>query len=285
MPELDAPDLNALAAAAAAALGAARDSEEFRTSSHRLAQFAEAIGDPAPAHRTGQVAPPTFAHIPVMQSMVEVIGHVTDGFALHGEHDYLFHAPIVPGQRLFSRSCLTGVRTNAAGLLLHITSDTRTHTGDAICTQVSTVLVTGRADPLSAGDGPPARPTGGTGARVRDTFAISPDLTLAYAEAARDYSAYCLDPEAAALLGFDAPIVHGMLTLSLAASAIVAGYAGGDARRLRRLGCRFSQPLFSRAGESLIVTRSMDGAGVVAFSATDGAGRAVLTRGYAEVSP
>lgn len=278
------PDLNALAAAAVAALATERDSEEFRTGSHRLAQFAAAIGDPVAVHRAGQVGTPTFAHIPVMQSMVEVIGRVTGAFALHGEHDYVFHTPIEPGQRLYSRSRLTGVRTNAAGLLLHITSDTATHQGVRVCTQISTVLVTGKADPVTAGDAPPARPVASGGAGVRDSHDISPALTLAYAEAARDYSAYCLDPEAAALLGFPAPIVHGMLTLSLAASAIVADFAAGNARRLRRLGCRFSQPLYSREGETLIVTRAMDPSGIVAFSATDGAGRAVLTRGYAEVT-
>lgn len=284
MPDLNGPDLNALAAAAIAALGAERDSEEFRTSSHRLAQFAAAIGDATPAHREGRVAVPTFAHIPVMQSMVEVMGRVTGDFALHGEHDYLFHAPIVPGQRLLSHSRLTGVRTNAAGLLMHITSRTQTHAGEAVCTQVSTVLVTGKADPVTAGDASPNRPVAAGGAQVHDTFAISPALTLAYAEAARDYSAYCLDPEAAALLGFPAPIVHGMLTLSLAASRIVADFAGGDARRLRRLGCRFSQPLYSREGERLQITRAMDESGIVAFSANDGTGRPVLTRGYAVVS-
>ena len=86
-------------------------------------------------------------------------------------------------------------------------------------------------------------------------------------------------------MGFGAPIVHGMLTLSLAASRIVADFAGGDATRLYRLGCRFSQPLYSRAGESLRITRAMDASGIVAFSATDGTGRPVLTRGYAEVRP
>lgn len=273
-------DLNALATAAVASLGATRSSEEFRTGSHRLAQFAAVVG----AGGDGQIAPPTFAHIPVMQSMVEVIGRVTSGFALHGEHDYLFHAPILPGQRLFSTSRLTGVRTNRAGLTLQITSDTATHDGTAVCTQVSTVLVTGTADPVSAGDAPPDRPVAAGGHPAADSIAISPALTLAYAEAARDYSAYCLDPEAAALLGFPAPIVHGMLTLSLCASRIVADLAGGDARRLRRLGCRFSQPLYSREGEHVRVTRAMDAGGIVAFSATDGAGRPVLTRGYAQVS-
>ncbi len=275
MPE----PLNNIAARAVAAIGTEIHSEEFRTSSHRLAQFAAAIGD-AP----GRVAPPTFAHIPVMQSMVEVIGRVTDAFALHGEHDYVFHAPIEPGQRLFSRSRLTGVRTNRAGLTLLITSDTETHLGQAICTQVSTVLVTGRADPVMAGGGPPPRPDAGPGTVQRAEMPISPARTLAYAEAARDYSSYCLNDADAAALGFPSPIVHGMLTLSLATTALVAVHAGGDSTRLRRLGCRFSYPLFSREGERLDLSHHADGMGLVAFAAADSTGRPVLTRGYAEVS-
>jgi acyl dehydratase len=278
MPE----DLNAIAARAVALLGTERDSEEFRTSSHRLAQFARAIGDDA--REDGRMAPPTFAHVPVMQSMVEVMGRVTPAFALHGEHDYRFHRPIEPGQRLFSRSRLTGVRTNRAGLLMHITSETATHQDQAVCTQVSTVLLTGRADAVSAGDAPPLPPDTGPGEDRREAFAISPALVEAYADAARDYSAYCLDPEAAAELGFAAPIVHGMLTLSLAATAILRAHAGRDSRRLRRLGCRFSQPLYSREGERLDVSHRAGAGGLVVFSATDGAGRPVLTRGYAEVS-
>lgn len=276
-------DLNTIAARAVGLLGTERDSEEFRTSSHRLAQFAKAIGDDA--REDGRIAPPTFAHVPVMQSMVEVMGRVTPAFAVHGEHDYRFHRPIEPGQRLYSRSRLTGVRTNRAGLLMHITSETATHQDQAVCTQVSTVLVTGRADAVSAGDAPPLPPEAGPGEEDhREAFAISPALVAAYADAARDYSAYCLDPEAAAELGFAAPIVHGMLTLSLAATAIVRAYSHGDSRRLRRLGCRFSQPLYSREGERLDVSHHSASGGQVVFSATDGAGRPVLTRGYAEVS-
>ena len=68
------------------------------------------------------------------------------------------------------------------------------------------------------------------------------------------------------------------------ASVGIADHAGGEARRLRRLGCRFSQPLYNRDGETLVITRAMDAGGIVAFSATDGTGRPVLTRGYAEVA-
>ena len=277
--------LDLAAQAAIAVFGTEVRSEEFRTSSHRLAQFAAALGGQADLFRVGQLAVPTFAHIPVMQSMVEVLGRVTGSLVMHGEHDFVFHRPITPGQRLHTVSRLTGVRSNAAGLLLIVRSETWLHTGDAICTQYSTCILPGRADPVAIGEAVPDRPQVSDGATRTYGFPISPSLTEAYAEAARDYSPYCLVTEDAQTAGFEAPIVYGMLSLSLAALSVVNEHAASDPARLRRLGCRFAQPLFSRAGETLFLTYHANAeAGLVGFAATDGAGRAIMTRGYAEVT-
>ena len=72
-------------------LGYERDSEEFRVNTARLAQFAAALDDTNPTHRSGKMAGPVFHHIPVMQSMVEVLTAATRAFALHGEHDFHSH--------------------------------------------------------------------------------------------------------------------------------------------------------------------------------------------------
>lgn len=281
-----AAPLDVLAERAVAALGLEIRSEEFRTATPRLAAFAAVTAETAEDVLAGRIAAPCFAHVPVMQSMVAVLTRLGAGFAMHGEHDFTFHAPVLPGQRLFSLSRLTGVRGTSAGLLLHITSETATDSGAQLCRQVSTCIVKGTVPRVTAGTAPdrprPADPAGGV---VAETHAISPERTLAYAEATRDYSAYCLNAEAAAAVGLPAPVVHGMFSLSLAARDIVARQAGGDPNRLRRLGCRFSQPLFSRAGESLAVSQWPGDAGLTGFSATDGRGRPVLTRGYAEVLP
>ena len=270
---------------AIAAIGTEIVSEEFRTSSHRLAQFAAATGAQSEVLLSGRVAVPTFAHVPVMQSMVEVLGRVTGALMLHGEHDFRFLNPIVPVQRLFSRSRLTGVRSNPAGLLLIVRSDTWQHHGDVVCTQYSTCILTGKAAPVAAGEAVPQRPQALAGAGDATSFDISPRLTEAYADAARDYSAYCLDPEFALAAGFPAPIVYGMLSLSLAAIAVIDTHASGDPTRLRRIGCRFAQPLYSRADERLVIEHAADPAGLIAFGASDGQGRTIMTRGYAEVMP
>ena len=96
-------------------LGYERDSEEFRVNTARLGQFAAALDDTNPAHLAGRIAGPVFHHIPVMQCMVEVLTAATRDFALHGEHDFHFHRPIEPGQRLLSRSRLIGLGATKAG--------------------------------------------------------------------------------------------------------------------------------------------------------------------------
>ncbi len=275
----------ALLDAAIAAIGTARASEPFRTGSARAAAFAAAVQDDGPAQAAGLVAPPTFAHVPVMQSMVEVIGAVTTAHVMHGEQDFVFHAPIVPKETLFTTSTLVGVKGSRAGVLLYLRSETRTDAGVPVCTQTATIICPGGVEARAAGEVPPALPEVPEGVAAETLFAIGPDVTLAYAEAARDYSPYTLDQAAAEAAGWPAPVVHGMLTLSLAASAVVRAHAGGDAARIARLGCRFPAPLWSRPGERLVVRHHGEGAGRVGFSATDSEGRTVLARGYAEVRP
>jgi acyl dehydratase len=265
-------------------VGLKRDSEEFRTNTRRLAQFAEAVGDTNPAHLGGSIASPVFNHVPVMQSMVEVLSRVTGGFILHGEHDFHFHRPMLPGQRLYSESELIGTGSSRAGALYFVRSRTRTHDGEDICTQFATCLVRAETG-IDSGIKPPPKPKiDRRGEPLSTRYDIPGDLTLKYADAARDYSPYTIDPDAAAANGLPAPIVHGMCTLALAARTVVDRLAGGDTRRLRRLGCRFSHPLYLVPGQEIRVSvwESPEEAG---FEARDRDGNAVVGNGFAEVVP
>jgi acyl dehydratase len=267
-----------------ARIGLSRDSEEFRTNTHRLAQFARAVDDTNPSHLAGEIAPPVFAHIPVMQSMVEVLRQITSEFILHGEHDFVFHTAIVPGQRLFTLSTLQGIRGTRAGTVFVIRSDTTTREGRPVCTQYSGCLLPGEARAEAAGEPAPDRPaierTSGRIAR----YPLSTDQTRRYGDAARDYSPYTIDPDAAARLGFPAPIVHGMCTLAFASRAIVDEHCGGDTARLKRFGCRFTNPLFLKAGQELRVEHWPGDSGLVGFEASDAEGTVVVKNGYAEVA-
>lgn len=266
-------------------VGISSSSEEFRTASHRLAQFARSFDDENPRHLAGEFATPVFSHIPVMQSMVDVLTMAMPDFVLHGEHDFIYHAPVSPGLRLFSKSTLVGVRGTRAGTAFIIRSDTVTHDDRPICTQYSTCLRRGEASTLVLGESPPARPVVERGGARIDRYTLTSDQTIRYAEAARDYSPYTIDSAAAAKEGYRAPIVHGMCTLSFAARAIVDGHCDGATPRMRRLGCRFAHPLFLEPGQVLEVEHWFASGGFVGFEARDGEGNVVIRNGYAEVSP
>jgi acyl dehydratase len=267
-----------------AIIGYSRDSEEFRTNTQRLGQFAEAVGDTNPEHRAGRIAAPVFHHVPVMQSMVEVLKTVSSGFLIHGEHDFVYHRPIVPGQRLFSQSSLVGIRNSSAGAVFLVRSETRTHDGKPICTQHATCLVHGQELPENLGENHPTKPEAPRhGSPQISTFPIDDRQTLRYAEAARDYSPYTLDRAAAKALGLPAAIVHGMCTLALIARSVVDGPCEGDVRRLRRLGCRFSHPLYIEPGQELRA-RLWQSPGAAAFEARDHNDHLVVKNGFAEVA-
>jgi acyl dehydratase len=267
-----------------AKVGATRDSEEFRVNSYRLAQFAAALGDENPRHLAGEAAPPVFAHIPVMQSMIELLRGTADGFLLHGEQDFHFHRPIVPGMRLKTLSRLQGLLNSKAGVQLVVRSETRDQEG-LVCVQFATCLVQGAKLERDLGEPAPAKPSEPDNASATEvTVALPDDQAARYAEAARDYSAYTLDQAAAEKAGFPAPILHGMCTLSLAARAVVDRSCGGDVSRLKRLGARFAHPLFLTGGQRL-TTRLRQAGSNVAFECSDATGNVVLKRGVAEVAP
>jgi acyl dehydratase len=267
-------------------------SEEFRVNTTRLAQFAAAINDTDARHREGSLAPPVFAAVPPMQATIETLHKVTTAFALHGEHDFWFHAPIRPGLRLYSSARLVGVHSTAAGASIVIKTDSRTDDGQVLNEQYFTALVAGETVDSDAGERAPehrvpesvtARP-----ALATLTFPIEPDQTRRYADAARDYSDYTMDAEAARAKGFEAPLVHGMLTLAIASRAVVAQACGGDSTRLSRLACRFSGPVYLTPDQALTVQvwalDQHDGRASHAFAARDSGGRLVLKHGVAEVA-
>jgi acyl dehydratase len=269
-------------------LGFERDSEEFRVNTARLAQFAAALNDTNPAHLAGRIAGPVFHHIPVMQSMVEVLTAATREFALHGEHDFHLHRPIEPGQRLFSRSRLIGLGATRAGTTLVIRSDTTTHDDRPVSTQYSTCLVTTVKSAVSVGEAAPARPdVARSGDPTVVRHEMTADQTHRYADAARDYSPYCLEKAAAERLGFPAPIAHGMCTIGIASRAIVDTVLQGDASRLVRLGARFSAPVLMVPGQALTtrlwIAPVAGGRRMVGFETLEMDGKVAIKNGFAEV--
>lgn len=78
-----------------------------------------------------------------------------------------------------------------------------------------------------------------------------------------DYNPLHIDPEIAAIAGFNRPILHGLCHYGMAGRALIAVLCGDDPSRLRRLDTRFTSPVYP--GEPLHLEIWNIGAGEASF--------------------
>jgi acyl dehydratase len=89
-----------------------------------------------------------------------------------------------------------------------------------------------------------------------------------------------VDPETAAVGGFERPILHGLATMGVAARALVHLACGGDPRRLSAMRLRFTAPVFPG---DVILTELWEEEGALRFRASVPArGVTVIDGGSAE---
>jgi acyl dehydratase len=78
-------------------IGNASEPQVFEVERGAIRRFADAIGDPEPAHRAGDVAPPTFP----TSFRVPVPGlNVDPSHFLHGGEEYQYERPLRPGDSI-----------------------------------------------------------------------------------------------------------------------------------------------------------------------------------------
>jgi acyl dehydratase len=273
------------------ALGVRVRSAPYRVEAAATIAYARATNDDNPAHVSGSVAPPLFAVVPALKTLVRAKRLATDAFTLHGEHDITFHRPIVPGMTLDVEARLVGVRETPAGTTLIIHGITRADDGLPVNEQYLVNIAHGRRLADDAGAAAPDHrlPDG-----LRDTaplacvsYDLDPDQTRRYAEASGDRDPYTFDVEEAKRRGLPGPIVHGLCTMAFVGRAVVAAGCAGDSRRLRRLAVRFSNLLMMTPGQRLVtaVWRAgrAGGRACYACEATDPAGTVVIRHGWAEI--
>ena len=97
---------------------------------------------------------------------------------------------------------------------------------------------------------------------------VSADIALNHANLYRlsgDYNPLHIDPEAARIGGFRAPILHGLCTYGHCAHLLLGALCDGDPSRFASLKVRFSSPVYP--GDRLRVVGWRDGPGRVIFEA------------------
>jgi len=273
------------------------DDERFEVTRERLAEYAAATNDPIEAHRSGDVAPPVFAIVPVFEALltpaVDVMPVEAIPRIVHGEQDFHFHRPIRPGDKLVSRAKMIGYQGLEKGTRAAIVLECRTEDSELVNEQYVTTFVRGLNVGKAVGELSPdhkfddaLRNSAPTAKVVQH---IDDDQTFRYSPAAGDPMPIHLDDEVARSTGLPGIIAHGLCTMAFTSWAVLTELADSDVSRLKRFAVRFSKPVLPGDDfETRIWTKAQgNGSTTYAFETAKGndAGEElVITDGLAEIS-
>ena len=107
-------------------------SDDIPVSAEATIAYARATNDTNPRHLSGELAPPLFAVVPSLKTLVRPKKAATSLHSLHGEHDLVVHRPIVPGMTLRTHARLVGVHPSPAGAVMVGRGETRTVEGELV---------------------------------------------------------------------------------------------------------------------------------------------------------
>lgn len=276
-----------------AGLGLWSDPEVFEVTRERIAEYAAATNDPIADHRSGDLAPPVFAVVPSFDAMmapaIEVVPMSIFGRIMHGEQDFHFYRPIVPGDVITSRGRVIGWDAVESGARLSIHIECRDKAGELVNEQYLVAFFRGVQIVDKAGDQvPPHR----FDDALRDTVPLARvaqhvdlDQTYRYAPASGDPVPLHLDADVAREAGLPGIIAHGLCTMAFASWAVLQQVAGSDVHRLKRFACRFSKMVFPGDDLETRIWQQSQGDGLTTYAfQTIRDADAVLTDGLAVVA-
>jgi acyl dehydratase len=265
----------------------------FEVTAERTIAYAKATNDENPRHLSGELAPPAFAIVPIFESLAPSMTSVVPGEVfmrvVHGEQDFRFHRPIVPGQTLVSRAAPVGVHGRSSGVQVVAKGITETQAGELVVEQYMTAFFRGASlDPerqLASGE---AVTEHGFPDELRSaapiasiTHGYDTDQTQRYSEASGDPMPIHLDDAFAQAMGLPGIVVHGMCTMAFASRAVVQTACPEDPARLKRLAVRFAKIV--QPSEQVTTTLWDGGDGVIHFETLSDNGNVAIKDGLAEV--
>lgn len=278
--------MSAVADLRAGAIGSEGAEVRYAVEPDAVRAYAAATDDPAAEARSGSIATPLFAIVPVWEAIAPASRRVASDEArkrvVHASQDMVLHRPIEAGMTLVSTATPVALLGRGSGTALVIRTETRTEAGELVNEQWVTEFFRGVATDESRGE-QPADHRLPEGVRESEPLAevvheVALDQPDRYAEASGDRFVIHLDDEAARAVGLPGRILHGFCTLAFTAQAVLEAAGGGE---LGRIAARFSAPVFP--GDSLRTRVWALGDAAYGFEAVC-ADRVVLRDGLAAVS-
>ena len=132
-------------------------SAPYEVSRVKIAEFADAIGDPNPVYRDtvaatvaghpDVVAPPTFAIVISMAAAGTALADPGLGLnyamVVHGEQRFSYLRPLTAGDVVTAQPTITEIRDAGRNVMMTTNTEIRTVTGELVCTAVSTLVERG----------------------------------------------------------------------------------------------------------------------------------------------
>ncbi|WP_406813440.1 MaoC/PaaZ C-terminal domain-containing protein [Mycobacterium sp. M23085] len=271
------------------------EEERFVVERQRLIDYAEATNDPIATHRSGEVAAPVFAIVPVFEAMlmpaIDVVPIELIPKVVHGEQDFRFHRAIRPGDILVSRAKMIGYEGLDNGTRAAIFVECRTEAGELVNEQYVTCFIRNFDAGTTVGELSPGHKFD---EHLREqpvvatvTQHVDDDQTFRYSPASGDPMPIHLDEEVARDAGLPGIIAHGLCTMAFASWAVLTEVADSDVTRLRRLAVRFSKMVLPGDDLQTRIWRdgSRDGVTTYRFETTrvGTAGEKAITDGWADI--
>ena len=227
---------------------------------------------------------PTFAVVPGSQNMANVMFSLNVNLMtlLHGEQATIVHQPIPSEGKLINRAVVTNIFDKGKGALAVIKIESANEKGEPVFDSIVSLFCRGEGG-FGGDPGPKPEtydPPAGRAPDFECTLQTSEDQAAIY-RLSGDINPLHIDPQFAAMAGFDRPILHGLCTYGFACRAVVYKACGGDPTKLKEFKVRFTKPVFP--GQA-ITTRGWNmGNGIYHVTASVGSD-AVLTQSCARVA-
>ena len=133
--------------------------DPYEVSRVKIADFADAIGDPNPVFRDRDaaiaaghadvIAPPTFGIVISMAGSARAVADpglgVNYAMVVHGEQRFEYSRPLVAGDVVTAQATITDIRDAGRNVLLTTKTEIRTVDAEHVCTAHSTLVERGGA--------------------------------------------------------------------------------------------------------------------------------------------
>ncbi len=267
--------------------------------------YALATNDENPLYLNGELAPPVFGVVWELPAMLAALSdpelRVNLLRLVHGEHRMHYVRPVTPGMLIRTAIQVTNIEDKGSGELMSVALTSTNQHGELVLFSRSGFFIrgSGGAKPAAgaASSATPAKPAKAvapataTAPAETPTYAFSvaypttEDQPVRYAEASGDYNPIHLDEETAKRAGLPRTILHGLCSMAFAQRAVINEKCGGDPKKLKALGVRFTKPVLP--GETLTIratqTREADMRTAFALEALNPAGEVVVADATAEI--